>query len=197
MQRLKPVALTQPSAAALPAALVEPMDALNDTLATLEAGLGGDVQIRSITASLVSAWQIIARDPGFEIAAADLLAAARALASPIPAPGPARLLRLLRDAQTRLHDRLLSARVEEQSVKRSIWVGKLDSTATEAVEQGTALKQDGTIPLPSRDKAGVPNFSFPLPTAEGEDEDVEIAALARILAPRNSTSAQQPPSTRR
>ncbi len=193
---LEPVALTQPSVAALPTALAEPMHALSDALVSIEAGLGGDVQIRSITASLVSAWQLIARDPGFEIAAADLLAAARELASPIPAPGPARLLRLLRDAQTRLHDRLLSARVGEHPGNRSISGANSNSTTTEAVEESPALNRSRTLSLPSLDEAGVPECSFPRRTPEDEDEEVEIAALARSLAPRTSTRAQQPASTR-
>src|SRR3954453_8213575 len=99
------------SSSDLPTALNDPMNVLRDAVARLEAGLGGDMQVRSITSSLISTWHLIERDPGFELAAADLLAAARQLASPMAAPAPARLQRLLRDAQKRLHERLASARV--------------------------------------------------------------------------------------
>src|SRR3954447_6044393 len=66
----------------LPTALSGPVRILRDAVASLEAGLAGDVHVHSITASLISTWRLIERDPGFEVAAADLLAAARHLASP-------------------------------------------------------------------------------------------------------------------
>ena len=47
---LKSPPLTQP--AVLPTVLAEPMQAVSDALASLEIGLGGAVQIRSITTSL-------------------------------------------------------------------------------------------------------------------------------------------------
>src|SRR3954464_3180429 len=95
----------------LTTALKEPIRSLRDAVARLEAGLVGDVQLRSITVCLISTWRLIERDPGFEVAAADLLAAARELASPLPSAAPARVLRLLREAQGRLEERLASARV--------------------------------------------------------------------------------------
>src|SRR3954468_3477760 len=61
-------------------ALKVPIRSLREAVARLEAGLVGDVQLRSITVSLISTWRLIERDPGFEVAAADLLAAARELA---------------------------------------------------------------------------------------------------------------------
>src|SRR5829696_5533362 len=136
MQDRLPGTLTQP--AVLPTVLAEPMQALSDALASLEVGMGGDAQIRPITTSLVSAWRQIERDPAFEIAAADLLAAARELASPSPAAGPARLLRLLRDAQTRLHDRLLLARLDAQSDQRSIVGAPSKGVITDPVERSPA-----------------------------------------------------------
>ena len=162
----------------------ETMQALRDALASLEVGLGGDVQIRSITTSLVCAWRHIERDPAFEIAAADLMAAARELASPSPAPGPARLLRLLRDAQMRLHDRLLSARVQVQSDQRTISGAHSKSQTTDAVEKSPALDQNGAPSRPSLEDVGVPGCSVLRAVAGDEDEEVEIAALARALAPR-------------
>ena len=182
--------LTQP--AVLPTVLAEPMQALSDALASLEVGLGGDAQIRSITTSLVSAWRQIERDPAFEIAAADLLAAARELASPSPAAGPARLLRLLRDAQTRLHDRLLLARLEAPSNQRTISGAHSKSETTDAVERSPSLRRNDAPSIPSLDAVGVPGCSVAPALVDDEDEEVEIAALARALAPRTSTQARRP-----
>ena len=177
--------------AVLPTVLVEPMQTLSDALASLEVGLGGDAQIRSITTSLVSAWRQIERDPAFEIAAADLLAAAKELASPSPAAGPARLLRLLRDAQMRLHDRLLSARMQAQSDQSTISGAHSQAQTTDAIEQSRAQYRNGAPPLPSVEDVGVLGCSVLRAVADNEDEEVEIAALARALAPRTSTQARQ------
>jgi len=149
-------------------ALSDPMDVLRDAVASLEAGLGGDAQIRSITSTLISTWHLIERDPGFEVAAADLLAAARQLASPIPATAPARLQRLLREAQKRLLERLASARV----------------VSARACAAPASTKNNGALCPPQSPATGVESLPPMARTAAVDDDAADIAALARSLAPR-------------
>src|SRR4051794_20832578 len=167
--------LTRVSSPDLPTALNDPLNVLRDAVASLEAGLGGDVQVRSITSSLISTWHLIERDPGFEVAAADLLAAARQLASPVRAPAPARLQRLLREAQTRLHERLASARV----VSACTSAAPIDAAcyASQSVAQTARASADMPPAMPHKEAVldGI---------TSAEDGAADIAALARSLAPR-------------
>ena len=97
-------------ASALAAAFDEAMGLVDEAVTAIEDGRGGDAELRVITTNLARAWRLVDRDPGLEVAAADLLDGAAALArAPIPATA-FRLRRLVRDAQVRFRDRLACAR---------------------------------------------------------------------------------------
>src|SRR3954454_18235761 len=151
-------------------ALKEPIRSLRDAVARLEAGLVGDVQLRSITTSLISTWRLIERDPGFEVAAADLLAAARQLASPVEAAAPVRLRRLLREAQARLNERLASARVATDRICANPVPSMLEHPHYEA--------------LPDVNAPVSPPALLDEVTVLDDITAAQIAALARSLAPR-------------
>jgi hypothetical protein len=153
-------------------ALKEPIRSLRDAVARLEAGLVGDVQLRSITVSLISTWRLIERNPGFEVAAADLLAAARQLASPVPSVAPARVLRLLREAHGRLEERLGSARV---ATERTVANPALLEDPQYEAQPGVEIAPDRTYVPPA--------VSQELPVLD-DATVAQIAVLARSLAPR-------------
>jgi len=158
----------------LPSALSGPMRILRDAVASLEAGRAEDVHVRAVTASLISTWRLIERDPGFEVAAADLLAAARQLASPVQAAAPVRLRRLLREAQARLNERLASARVATDRICAApvpSMVEHLHCQALPAVDAPVS-RIDGS-PALLHEVAVLDDITA-----------AQITALARSLAPR-------------
>src|SRR5919107_5810124 len=99
-----------PPLSRLAPAFEEALGLVDDAVTAIENGRGGDAELGVITSNLARAWRLVDRDPGLEVAAADLLDGAAALArAPIPATA-FRLRRLVRDAQVRFRERLASAR---------------------------------------------------------------------------------------
>jgi hypothetical protein len=99
-----------PTLPVLAPAFEEALGLVDDAVTAIENGRGGDAELGVITSNLARAWRLVDRDPGLEVAAADLLDGAAALArAPIPATA-FRLRRLVRDAQLRFRERLASAR---------------------------------------------------------------------------------------
>ena len=99
-----------PPLSILAPAFEEALGLVDDAVTAIENGRGGDAELGVITTNLARAWRLVDRDPGLEVAAADLLDGAAALArAPIPATA-FRLRRLVRDAQVRFRERLASAR---------------------------------------------------------------------------------------
>lgn len=161
----------------LTTALKQPMRVLRDAVATVEGGLAGDVQLRAITASLITTWHMIERDPGFEVAAADLLGAARQLASRVPAAAPARLLRLLRESQARVDERLASARMATDRSRTDAAPSMIESAPCEPQSASASSLRESES---ARSHVGAVLGDLATP----EDDAAEIAAFARALAPR-------------
>ena len=106
----RPTLVYGPPASALAVAFEEAMGLVDQAVTAIEDGRGGDAELRAITVNLARAWRLVDRDPGLEVAAADLLDGAAALIrAPIPAAA-FRVRRLVRDAQMRFGDRLACAR---------------------------------------------------------------------------------------
>jgi hypothetical protein len=99
-----------PAPSLLAPAFEEALARVEDAVTAIENGRGGDAELGAITTNLARAWRLVDRDPGLEVAAADLLDGAAALArAPIPATA-FRLRRLVREAQVRFRERLACAR---------------------------------------------------------------------------------------
>ncbi|WP_133239342.1 hypothetical protein [Microvirga sp. KLBC 81] len=87
---------------------------MNDKLSTIERVLsgiergGGAIHLRDLTALLVETISMLERDPGLEVAADDLYAAAERFVrdSHVGSQPPARKQRLLTEAHMRFHRRL-------------------------------------------------------------------------------------------
>jgi hypothetical protein len=99
-----------PPLSRLAPAFEEALGRVDDAVTAIENGRGGEAELGAITTNLARAWRLVDRDPGLEVAAADLLDGAAALArAPIPATA-FRLRRLVREAQARFRERLACAR---------------------------------------------------------------------------------------
>jgi len=96
----------------LPPVLKTTMIGVKNAVMNLHTGRVGDLSLGVLTAHVSRLRHLVERDPGLEIAAADLLEAATALAAGDPG-SESRLRRLLVQAHLRMHQRLASARLRD------------------------------------------------------------------------------------
>lgn len=90
----------------------EALTLVDDAVAAIAAGRGGNAEVATIVSNLVTIWGLVERDPGVQAAATDVFEAANAVLN----TREFRLQRLLRDALRRLHDRVGAARISPQAV---------------------------------------------------------------------------------
>ena len=86
--------------------VVLPLQLIEEAAAAIEMGQGGSKQVKIIMASLATIWDAVDRNAGVRAAAIDTFEIARALAEVEVSPECFRLRRLLRQALTKLRDRV-------------------------------------------------------------------------------------------
>ena len=86
--------------------IVESLQLIEEAAAAIELGQGGSKQVKIIMASLATIWDAVDRNAGVRAAAIDTFESARALAQVEVSPECFRLRRLLRQALTKLRDRV-------------------------------------------------------------------------------------------
>ena len=86
--------------------IVESLQLIEEAAAAIEMGQGGSKQVKIIMASLATIWDAVDRNAGVRAAAIDTFEIARALAQVEVSPECFRLRRLLRQALTKLRDRV-------------------------------------------------------------------------------------------
>ena len=95
--------------------VVEALQLIEEAATAIEAGQGGLNQVKTIMASLTAIWDAADRNAGVRAAAIDTFEIARALAEAEAPPERSRLRRLLRQALTKLRDRVGAPAVAAKS----------------------------------------------------------------------------------
>ena len=100
---------------AIPEQISVPLKLVEQAASQIALHHGGASDLGAISAGLREISYLIWRDPGIELAAADLFLAAQALTASEPVCSRVRLRRLLEDAALRYRTRLSSARMVDPS----------------------------------------------------------------------------------